>query len=117
VAALLALMGVYGLLAFSVSQRVREIGVRMALGASRFSVVLLVLRQSLSVVVAGVVIGAVAAYWLSRVVRSLLFGIAPGDPSTIAGMAVVIVMASLAASGLPARRAAGIQPVDALRDQ
>lgn len=117
VAAVLALMGVYGLLSFSVSQRVREIGVRMALGSSRFAVVMLILKQSLAVVATGVVVGATAAYWLSRVVRSLLFGVAPGDMSTIGLMAVAVMVASLVASGLPARRAAGVHPVDALRDE
>jgi len=117
VAALLALMGVYGLLAFSVSQRVREIGVRMALGATRGSVVMLILRQSLTVVVAGVVIGAAAAFALSQVVKSLLFNVRPGDPATTAAMAAVIVVASLIASVIPAQRAAGIHPVVALRDE
>jgi putative ABC transport system permease protein len=117
VAAVLALMGVYGLLAFSVSRRIREIGVRMALGASRASVVLMILRQSLTVVLAGVAIGAGAAFVLSRVVRSLLFSVQPGDPATTAVMAALIVVASLLASVIPAERAAGIHPVVALRDE
>lgn len=117
IAAVLALMGVYGLLSFSVSQRVREIGVRMALGGSRRSVVMLVLKQSLSVVIAGVCVGSVMAYWLSRVVRSMLFGVTPGDPTTIVVMGAAVIVASLVASGLPARRAAGVHPVVALRDQ
>jgi putative ABC transport system permease protein len=117
VAAVLALMGVYGLLAFSVSRRVREIGVRMALGASRPSVVWLVLRQSLAVVLVGIVLGGLAAIALSQVARSLLFGVRPGDPATVVTMAGVIVVASLVASYLPARRAAGIDPAVALRDE
>lgn len=117
VAAGLALMGVYGLLTFSVSQRVREIGVRMALGATRTAVVLGVLRQSLGVVMSGVLVGALAGAGVSKVVESLLFGIEPGDPTTIAGVALAIVIASLFASYLPARRAARIDPVIALRDE
>lgn len=116
VATVLALMGVYGLLAFSVSQRVREIGLRMALGASRASVVGLILRQSLAVVLTGVVVGAVAGAALSQVMKSLLFGIPPGDPATVAGMAALVVAASLLASWLPALRASRIDPVVALRD-
>jgi putative ABC transport system permease protein len=117
VAALLALMGVYGLLSFSVSRRVREIGVRMALGASRRSVVGLVMRQSLAVVVSGVIAGAAAAFALSQIIKTLLFGVRPGDLATTAAMAVLIVAASLIASFVPAQRAAGIQPVVALRDE
>ena len=117
IAVALALMGVYGLLTFAVSQRVREIGVRMALGATRTAVVTGVLRQSLSVVAAGVLVGALAGAGFSKVVKSLLFGVEPGDPTTIAGVAVAIVLASLLASYLPARRAARIDPVVALRDE
>jgi putative ABC transport system permease protein len=116
VAAVLALVGVYGLIAFSVGQRVREIGVRMALGATRASVVILVLRQSLGVVLAGVVAGVFAGAALSRVVESFLFGIEPGDPATIATLAALILAAALAASYVPARRASHIDPVVALRD-
>jgi putative ABC transport system permease protein len=117
VAAVLALMGVYGLLAFSVSRRTREIGVRMALGATKTSVVALVLRQSLSVVVAGVVLGAAAGVGLSQVARSLLFGVQPGDPPTVAVMALLLVGTSLLASYVPAQRAAGVDPVVVLRDE
>jgi predicted permease len=117
VSVVLAVMGVYTLLAFSVSQRVKEIGVRMALGASRARVVRLVLKESLAIVIAGVIAGAVAAAALSRVARSLLFGIEPGDPATLAGMGALIVTASLVASYLPARRAAAIGPSAALREE
>jgi predicted permease len=117
VAAVLALMGVYSLLAFSVSQRIREIGVRMALGASRASVVLLVLRQSMTVVLLGVVIGGAAAFGLGQAVKSLLFTVQPGDMGTTLGMGALIVIAALIASAIPAQRAAGIHPVVALRDE
>ncbi len=115
VAVALAVMGVYGLLSFSVSQRSREIGVRMALGARPGAVVWLVLGESLLVVTTGAVIGAVAGGMLSTVVRSMLFGVSAGDPATIAYLAAGLVAVSLVASYLPARRAAGIDPVVALR--
>jgi putative ABC transport system permease protein len=115
VALVLAVLGVYGLLAFSVSQRLREIGVRMALGARPGAVAWLVLRESLAVVLAGAVVGAIGGGLLSSVARSLLFGIAPGDPVTIAYLMSGMVVVSLVASYLPARRAAGIDPVVALR--
>jgi putative ABC transport system permease protein len=115
VAVVLAVMGVYGLLSFSVSQRSREIGVRMALGARPGAVVWLVLRESLLIVAAGAVIGAVGGGLLSTIVRSMLFGIAAGDPATIAWLSAGLILVSLIASVLPARRAAGIDPVVALR--
>jgi ABC-type antimicrobial peptide transport system permease subunit len=115
VALVLAVLGVYGLLAFSVTQRRREIGVRMALGARAGSVVWLVLRESLWIVSIGAVGGAVAGSLLSTLARSLLFGVVPGDPSTVAGLTVGLVAVSLVASYLPARRAAAIDPVVALR--
>jgi putative ABC transport system permease protein len=115
VAVVLAVMGVYGLLSFSVSQRSREIGVRMALGARPAAVVWLVIRQSLFVVGAGALIGGVGGGLLSSVVRSMLFGVAPGDPATIGYLAAGMVAVSLVASYVPARRAAGIDPVVALR--
>jgi putative ABC transport system permease protein len=115
VAVALAVMGVYGLLSFSVSQRSREIGVRMALGARPGAVVWLVLRESLMIVTAGAVIGAIAGGLLSTIVRSMLFGVAAGDPWTIAWLSAALILVSLVASVLPARRAAGIDPVVALR--
>lgn len=115
-AAVLALVGIYSVLSFSVSRRVREIGVRMALGAARGSVVVLVLRQSLVLVGAGLVAGAALAVILSRVLRTLLFEVTPGDPATVAGMAALIALAALAASYVPARRASRIDPNVALRE-
>jgi putative ABC transport system permease protein len=116
VAAILAVMGVYGLLAFSVTQRTREIGVRMALGAGRRSVVGMVVRQSLVVVGVGIVIGAAAGAALSATVQSQLFAVAPGDPATIVVMAAVMLAASAVASYFPARRASRVDPVVALRN-
>lgn len=117
VAAILAVMGVYGLLAFSVTQRTREIGVRMAMGAGRGSVVGMVVRQSLVVVGAGVIIGAAAGATLSHAVEAQLFEVTPGDPVTIAVMAALMLAAASVASVFPARRASRVDPVVALRHE
>ncbi|HET9371325.1 MAG TPA: ABC transporter permease [Vicinamibacterales bacterium] len=116
VAATLALVGVYGLIAFAVSRRVREVGLRMALGASRLSVVGLIMRQSAIAVAIGLALGAGLAAGLSSSLRALLFEVAPGDPWTIAAMACLIALAALIASAIPARRAATIDPTVALRE-
>lgn len=116
IAAILAVMGVYGLLAFSVTQRTREIGVRMALGAGRGAVVGMVVRQSLVVVGIGIVVGAAGGAALSQTVQSQLFAVEPGDPATIVVMAVVMLCASAVASYFPARRASRVDPVVALRN-
>jgi putative ABC transport system permease protein len=116
-AAVLALVGVYGLLSFAVSRRVRELGVRMALGAGRARLLRLVLRQSAVLVIAGLAGGIVLAVVLSRVLRTLLFGVRPGDPLTIAAMALAIAIAAFVASLPPALRAARIDPVVALREE
>src|SRR5436190_2008359 len=115
-AAVLALVGVYGLLSFSVSRRVRELGVRMALGAGRGRVLRLVLEQSAVLVGTGLAIGVAGAAVLSKLLRTLLFGVRPGDPATIAAMAAGIAAAALLASLPPALRAARIDPVTALRE-
>ena len=117
IAAALAVVGVYGLLEFSVSRRTREIGVRIALGATRRSVVALVLRQSLFVVIAGLLVGAATGSGAATVVRALLFQVTPGDPATVASMGAAILVATLLATIRPARRAAGVDPVVALRDE
>jgi predicted permease len=117
VAATLAVMGVYGLVSFSVGQRTREIGVRMALGASRGSVTTMVLGQSLTLVTGGVAFGALGAVALSRVMRSMLFGVEPHDPFTLVTMAMLMLVAALVASYLPAHRAARVDPVTALREE
>jgi len=116
-AALLALVGVYGLLSFAVSRRVRELGVRMALGAGRARVLRLVLRQSAVLVIFGLAGGVALAVAVSRLLRTLLFGVRPDDPLTIAGMAAAIALAAFVASLPPALRAARIDPVVALREE
>jgi putative ABC transport system permease protein len=110
-----AATGVYALLAYTVAQRQREIAVRMAIGASSFSVARLILMESLVLALVGCVLGALGVAAVSQLARSVLFGIAPQDPLTLAMTAAVLLTAVLAASWLPARRAARINPVSAMR--
>jgi putative ABC transport system permease protein len=115
-AALLALVGIYGVMSYTVSRRRREIGVRMALGAERAAVMRLVLRQSLVLVGAGVTAGVVCSVLASRLLGNLLFGVRPGEPATVAVMALLTVIAGIAATYAPARRASRIDPLAALRE-
>lgn len=112
---LLGAIGLYGVIAYSVSQRTREIGVRMALGAQRGSVYRLILGQAGSVVAAGMVIGLGCSIPAAALLRNLLFGVQSWDVPTLIGVAVVLGMCALLASYLPARRAASVNPVEALR--
>ena len=116
-ALLLACLGVYGALAYAVVSRLREIGVRMALGASRDSVVKMILRDGLAVVVPGILIGIPLALGAAMLVRSQLYGVAPTDPPTIIGAAVLFVVTGLVAAWLPARRASRTDPCEALRQE
>jgi hypothetical protein len=112
---LLACIGIYGVLAYLTSQRVPEFGVRMALGATAADVVRLVLRQSLAMVGAGVVVGLAAAYAAGRVLERLVQGVRSSDPGTFALTSAVLVAAALIASLLPARKAGRVDPMRALR--
>jgi predicted permease len=114
-ALLLACIGLFGLMSYSVSRRTNEIGIRMALGAQRSGVVGMVLRESMVMVAAGVIIGVAAALAAGRLVATVLFGLTPADVWTIAGAALVMTAVSLAAGYLPARRAARVDPMTALR--
>ncbi len=111
----LAAVGIYGLIAFSVAQRTREIGVRMALGASRRDVFVLVLGEGLRMTAVGVLIGAAAALAVGASLSSLLFGVAPFDPWTFGATTLVLVLTAAIASIVPARRAASVDPMVALR--
>jgi putative ABC transport system permease protein len=111
----LATLGTYGVISFAAAQRTREIGVRVALGATRRDVVRLVVGQGVALAIAGSVFGLIAALAVTGVLRSLLYEIEPGDPATLVGIIGVLVIAVLVASWLPARRAAGVPPVQALR--
>ena len=111
----LGALGIFGVLAFAVSQRRREIGVRVALGASPRSVLRLIVTQGMFLAVSGVVIGVIGAAVLTRSMESVLFGIEPADPLTMAEVVAVLLAAAALASWLPARRALAIDPVTALR--
>lgn len=115
IALVLGVVGLYGVIAFSVSKRTREIGVRMALGAQRSTVYKMVMRQAGWLTVAGIGIGLACAVGASMAMGKLLFGVAAWDAPTLATVALVLGSASLAASFLPARRAASVSPTDALR--
>jgi predicted permease len=114
-ATVLAAIGLYGVMAYTVSRRTREIGIRIALGAERTAVVWLVLREVAFLTVVGIALGVPGALGLSRFVRSQLFGIEPSDPMTMAIAASTLALVGLIAGYLPARKAAGVQPVLALR--
>jgi len=112
---LLATVGVYGVLSYSVSQRTREIGIRIALGAARRDVLALVVGNGLKLLVIGVIAGTVAALLVTRLMSNLLFGISATDPLTFAGVAIFLSVVALLASCIPARRAAKVDPMVALR--
>ncbi len=114
-ALLIAAMGIYGVTAFAVSRRVREIGIRMALGADAGSVKRLILRQSMRPVLIGAVVGIAGCAGVSRVLSSMLFGVSAWDLWSFAGVPVVLIAIALLASGMPARRATRVDPMVALR--
>jgi hypothetical protein len=114
-ALMLGVIGIYGVIAYSVSQKRREIGIRLALGAQPMALKRMFLRQGLGLTAIGAVIGLGAAISLTRLMKSLLFGISPLDPVTYGGVPFVLVAAALLASYLPARRAAAVDPVEALK--
>jgi putative ABC transport system permease protein len=115
-ALLLALVGLYGVIALSVGRRRREIGVRMALGAQPRDVLSLVLGEGMGVTLLGVAIGLAGAFALTRVLRSLLFDVSTTDPRFFAGAAILVAIVSLIATYIPARRALGVDATSALRD-
>ena len=117
VAAILALIGLYGVLATTVRQRTTEIGVRMAFGATQGRILSLIIGQGLRLSAAGIVFGVIAAIALTRVMASLLVGVTATDPVTFAGMAVLFALVAAFAAWIPARRAAGLNPNVALRDE
>jgi predicted permease len=114
-AALLAAIGLYGVIAYMVARRQNEIGVRMALGADAGSVVRLVLREAMMLLAAGLVIGTALALWAGKAAEKMLFGLKPNDATTFVAAAVLLALAALAAGYIPARRASRLDPMHALR--
>jgi putative ABC transport system permease protein len=115
VALLLAIVGIYGAIAYSVSQRVQEVGIRRALGAQQSDILKLMLRQGMGWTLAGVVIGTGGALALTRVMKAMLFHVSPTDPATFVGIALLFVLVALAASYIPAHRATQLDPMAAFR--
>jgi putative ABC transport system permease protein len=115
VALILAGIGIYGVISYSVAQRTREIGIRVALGASERSLIRLVLDRGLVLTVAGLVIGLAGAFGLTRLMASMLFGVGARDPLTMASVGLVLASVAMLASYVPARRAMKVDPIVALR--
>ena len=111
----LSLIGIYGVISYAVSQRTREIGIRLALGSQKNVLRWMFVRSALVLTGVGVVIGLAAAAALMRLMKSLLFGISPLDPLTFVTVPIILATAAVLASYLPARRAAGVDPVETLR--
>ena len=114
-ALLLAMVGLYGLISYSVSQRTRELGIRIALGAQRNDVMRLVLGEGARLTLIGVVLGLAAALGLTQLMRSLLFGVSAMDPVTFVSVAIVLAIVAIAACYIPARRAMSTDPSVTLR--
>jgi ABC-type antimicrobial peptide transport system permease subunit len=116
-ALLLASIGLYGVIAYHVSQRTQEIGIRMALGAQSANVAWLVLREGIMLTAIGITAGLIGSFALTRVLRQWLFEITPTDPATFAGITLLLVIVASLACWLPIRRAAEIDPMEALRHE
>ena len=117
VALLLGAIGIYGVISYLVSRRTQEIGVRMALGADRGAVSTMVVRQGVWIALVGIAVGLLGAWALTRLMESMLFGVSATDPVIFLGVAAFVLTVSLLASYIPARRAARVSPVEALRHQ
>jgi len=115
VAVILAVVGIYGVISYAVAQRTQELGIRMALGATRADILRLVVRRGVSLAGVGIAIGLIAPFTLTPLMRSLLYRVSPADPTTIIASALLFLIAALLASYIPARRAMRIDPADALR--
>jgi putative ABC transport system permease protein len=116
-ALILAAVGLYGVIALSVSQRIKEFGIRLALGATRADVLTLVLRQGMRLLVVGLILGLAGAVGVTGYLGSLLFHVRPLDPLIVAGVVLLLVTVALGACYIPARRATATSPLEALRYQ
>ena len=114
-ALLLAGLGIYGVISYLVSERTQEIGIRLALGASRSSILRIILRQGLGLAIVGAAVGIVCALIVSHLMASLLYGVRPTDPATFAGVALLLMGVALLACYVPAHRAMRVDPMVALR--
>ena len=115
VALVMAAVGIYGVMSYSISRRTHEIGIRVSLGASRAEILALLLREGLLLALTGSAIGIVGALLLARLMTKLLYGVPATDPLTFAGVAVLLLIVALIASYIPARRAMRVDPIVALR--
>ena len=111
----LGIIGIYGVISYAVSQRTREIGIRMALGAQKGELRMMFMRSALALTGIGIAIGLGAAFAVSRLMRSLLVGVSPLDPLSFAAVPLILAVAAVLASFLPASRAAAVNPIDALK--
>jgi ABC-type antimicrobial peptide transport system permease subunit len=114
-ALILSLVGLYGVMSFAVTQRTREIGIRLALGSTRFATVWLVLRDALVMIAAGIAIALPCVWVLGRLIESQLYGVKPTNPATIALATLILCSATMGAALIPARRASTVNPTEALR--
>jgi len=117
VALVIAALGIYGVMAYTVAQRTRKIGIRMALGAARADVLRLVVGQAMRLTLVGAGLGLAIAWALTQFMRSMLFGIRPDDPPTFVGVTLILALSSAAAAWLPTARAVRVDPVVALRHE
>jgi putative ABC transport system permease protein len=117
VALVLAAVGIYGVMNYSVSRRTREIGIRISLGASQAAVLRMVVRQGMTQALAGTAAGVVGALLLAKLMTGMLYGVRPNDPVTFGGVLMVLGLVALLASCVPARKATRIQPTAALRSE
>jgi putative ABC transport system permease protein len=116
-ALVLAAVGIYGVIGYSVSQRTQEIGIRMALGAPRGTVLRMVVGQAMRLALAGVVLGAAGAWLLTRLMQKLLFGVTPSDPLTFVAVSALLALVAAIAASVPGLRATRVDPVIALRSE